>query len=108
MLARRELDTVALPDELIGTWISDPADHDGLDYFGNVSLEFDSDGSLTYTIHAENKDQKMFLSYQVEKGMLITTQPSAPREERTAYSIDREGKLTLLFEGRRAVYVRSG
>ena len=98
---------MALPEELIGTWISDPADHDGLDYFGNVSLEFDSDGSLTYTIHAENTDQKMFLSCRVETGMLITTQPSAPREERTAYSIDGEGKLTLLFEGRRAVYVRS-
>jgi hypothetical protein len=39
---------MALPDELIGPWISDPADHDGLDYFGNVTLEFDSDGSLTY------------------------------------------------------------
>jgi hypothetical protein len=34
-----------LPDELLGAWISDPTDLDGISEFGNVSLEFVSDGS---------------------------------------------------------------
>ena len=96
---------MTLPDELTGTWISDPADRDAIKEFGSVTLDFDSDGSLTYTIH-ESKDQKIFMSCRVERGMLISTQPSAPREERTAYSIGADGKLTLWFQGRRAVYVR--
>jgi hypothetical protein len=98
---------VSVPEELVGTWTSDASDRDTIDEFGNVSLEFEPDGSLTYTIHTESTDQKMFLSCQVEGGVIISTQPSAPREERTPYSIDPDGKLTLWFQGKRAVYVRA-
>ena len=96
-----------LPDELVGVWISDPTDVEGISEFGNVILEFQPDGSLTYTIHAESTDQKMLLLCRVERGLIISTQPSAPAEEQTAYSIEADGKLTLWFHGRRAVYVRS-
>lgn len=93
-------------DELLGTWTSDPEDHEGIREFGRTTLEFEEDGQLTYTVHAEGKDQKMFLSFRVEGGTLITDQPSSPREERTAYSVGPDGKLTLWFGGQRSVYVR--
>lgn len=48
----------------------------------------------------------MFLTWQVEDGVLITNQPSAPREERTTYSIDAAGTLTLWYPGRPVVYIR--
>jgi hypothetical protein len=44
---------MALPHELLGAWMSDPTDLEGVEEFGNVSLEFTADGSLTYTIHAD-------------------------------------------------------
>lgn len=94
------------PDQLIGTWVSDPEDEEGIREFGRVTLEFEEDGQLTYTVHAPGKDQKMFLCFRVEGGHLVTDQPSAPREERTAYSIGPNGKLTLWFGGQRSVYVR--
>ena len=98
---------MTLPDELAGTWISDPTDRDTIENIGNVSLGFDPDGSLKYTIHSESKDQKIFLSCRVEGGMIISTQPTAPREERTAYTIDSNGKLTLWFQGTPSVFVRA-
>ncbi len=91
---------------LLGTWTSDPEDIEGHREFGRATLEFEEDGQLTYTVHAEGKDQKMFLTFRVEGGTLITDQPSSPREERTAYSIGADGKLILWFGGQRSVYVR--
>jgi hypothetical protein len=70
-----------LPDELVGAWISAPTDLDGISEFGNVSLEFGSDGSLKYTIHTEATDQIMLLSRRVEDGVLVSNQASAPHEE---------------------------
>ena len=80
---RAKRGAVALPAELLGSWISDPNDREGIDEFGNVSLTFEPDGSFTYTIHTESTDQKMFLTWQVEDGVLITNQPSAPRAQLT-------------------------
>jgi len=100
-------DAAELPAELLGTWISDPNDRAGIDEFGNLSLEFVSDGSLKYTIHTEATDQIMLLSCRVEDGVLVSNQASAPREERTPYSIDSAGKLTVSFQGRRAVLIRA-
>ena len=94
-------------DELIGTWMSDPEDEEGIREFGRVTLEFEEDGQLTYVVHAPGKDQKMFLRFRVEDGLLVTDQPSAPREERTAYSIGPNGKLNLWFGGRRSIYFRA-
>ena len=92
---------------MLGTWISDPNDRAGIDEFGNVSLTFEPNGSLTYTIHTESTDQKMFMTCRVEDGVLITNQPSAPREERTAYSIDAHGKLTLWYQRRPNGFIRA-
>ena len=104
---RNRADRSALPAELLGRWISDPNDQEGIDAFGKVSLEFVSDGSLKYTIHTDAKALIMLLSCRVEDGVLVSNQASAPGEERTPYSIDVDGKLTMSFQGRHAVYIRS-
>lgn len=95
-----------MTDQLIGTWVSDPEDVDAIREFGPVTLEFEEDGHLTYTVHTRAKDQKIFLTFRVEGGTLVTDQPSSPRQERTAYSIGPDGKLTLWFGGQRGVYLR--
>ena len=93
-------------NRLLGTWVSDPEDCDGSRDFGRATLEFEKDGQLTYTAHADGKDQKIFLTFRVEDGTLVTNQPSSPREERTAYSIGSDGKLSLSLQGQHSVYVR--
>jgi len=98
--------TVTDQAALLGTWTSDPEDIEGTREFGRATLDFEGDGQLTYTVHAEGKDQMMFLTFRVEGGTLVTDQPSSPREERTPFSIDPNGKLTLWFGGQRSVYVR--
>ena len=70
--------------------------HDGIDQFSRVTLEIDSDGSLTYTIHMPATDQKMFLTYRKDGQCTVTNQPTSPREERTRYEVGREGKLILV------------
>lgn len=78
---------------LLGTWISDSEDIESIQKFGNVKLHFTEDGQLIYTIFNEHKDQKIFLTYRVENNVLITDQPSDPREERTKFQITEEGRL---------------
>ena len=92
-------------DDLIGTWVSDPEDREGTQEFGRVTLVFEKDGELTYTVHAAGKDQKMFLTFRVEGEVIVTDQPSSPRQERTRFSVGSDGKLTVWFGGQRAVYV---
>ncbi|MDP9178987.1 MAG: hypothetical protein M3O61_15015 [Gemmatimonadota bacterium] len=71
-----------------------------------VTIDFEGDGSLTYTIHGPSSDQKMLLRYTVEDGVIITDQPSAPREERTAYRITTDGQLVMLYSGEQSVFIR--
>ena len=61
-----------MEEHLLGGWVRDPEDKDGRHEFGEVSLEFGEDGELTYTIHGDRKDQRMFLTYSVEDGMIVT------------------------------------
>ena len=92
---------------LIGTWISDPKDTESIRRFGNVKLHFTADGRLIYIIPGEEKDQKMFLTYRVENNILITDQPSVPREERANFRITTDGKLEWeCFNGSTVNYVR--
>lgn len=84
---------------LIGTWEVDKSDQRALKEFGDVSLEFAADGKLKYTIAAGDKAQIMLMTYVVEDGVIVTDQPSAPRVERTNFSISSDGVLTLAFGG---------
>jgi hypothetical protein len=92
---------------LVGIWVNDPEDASGQRAFGRVTLEFGHDGRLVYTIHGDEKDEKMLLTYSVDQGYLVTDQPSSPREERTAYSLREDGRLELNFGGKTSLYIRS-
>jgi exopolysaccharide biosynthesis protein len=91
---------------LIGSWVTDPSDIE----LGKVSeksrLEFTEDGQLIYTIIGEDKDQKIFLTFQVKNGVLITDQPSHPREEETRFLLTPDGKLVLMYGDQKSTYVR--
>ena len=67
---------------------------------------FGDDGSLTYIIHVEGKDQVILMKYRVDGSVLVTDQPSQRREERTAFTITPDGKLVLEFGGIKSRYVR--
>jgi hypothetical protein len=96
---------VEKPD-LIGRWVSDPDDASGIAEFGRTTLEFRPSGQLAYTIHAEDRDQIMFLTYRVVGEYLVTDQSSAPREDRTKFSVSTDGKLQLNYGSGAARYVR--
>ena len=91
---------------LYGRWMTDPEDEVSLRESGQTSLVFEPDGKLTYIMHGANKDQIMNLIYRVEGQIIVTNQPSAPREERTTFRITPQGKLILEFGGVQSQYVR--
>lgn len=83
---------------LIGTWVLDETDESARADLGDVLLEFDEDGNLTYVVRGEKTDQIIKLRYQIDGDTIVTDQPSAPQTERTAFSLaDKE--LTLAFGG---------
>jgi hypothetical protein len=72
---------------LLGTWKVDPTDAGALADLGDVRLDFKEDGRLTYTVRGKTKNEIIILTYRVEGATIVTNQPSAPRVERTAYSL---------------------
>jgi hypothetical protein len=84
---------------LIGNWVVDGTDRRALADLGDVVLAFGEDNALIYTIRCRDKDQIIKLRYQIEGTTMVTDQPSAPRVERTEFSISENGVLTLAFNG---------
>jgi hypothetical protein len=91
---------------LVGTWIVKDTDKRALADLGDVVLEFQESGGLIYTIRGPAKDQIIKLRYKMEGSTIVTDQPSAPRVERTAFSISEDGVLTLEFGGVRYQFTR--
>lgn len=79
---------------LLGHWVSDLDDHMTGEKVGRVTMEFRPDGTLIYTIHGAGKESIIVLQWVASSGEIVTTQPSAPREERTRYRVE-EDKLEL-------------
>ena len=71
-----------------------------------AEADFRPDGRLFYSIHAGDRWQIMKLRYQVDGDLLVTDQPSAPREEKTRFALEADGTLTLEFGGQRSSYKR--
>ncbi len=92
--------------KLLGRWATDPTDTDAIVEYGRTTVAFTDDGSLTYIIHGEGKDQVIVMKYRIDDSILVTDQPSQPGEERTAFTITPDGKLVLEFGGIRSRYVR--
>lgn len=91
------MNQVSPPPPLLGRWIVDPSDEAGVKRFGNVTLEFKEGGKLIYTIRESGKDRIILLTYTAQEGLLITNQPSHPREEHTPFEIDDSGRLRLTY-----------
>jgi hypothetical protein len=84
---------------LVGAWVVDETDTRAPADLGDVLLEFGEGDGLLYTIRGRDKDQIIKLRYRVEGSTIITDQPSAPRIERTPFSLSGDGVLTLAFGG---------
>jgi hypothetical protein len=65
----------------------------GVREYGDVSLRFEKNGALAYTVHLAKKEQIMRLAYRVDGTTLVTDQPSSPREERTEFFFTPDGRL---------------
>lgn len=94
--------------KLLGRWTTDPADTDAIKEYGCTTMAFSDDGSLTYIIHGEDKEQVILMRYRIDDTILVTDQPSQPGEERTALTITPDGKLVLDYGGSKSRYVRVG
>jgi hypothetical protein len=91
---------------LLGEWTIDGSDAVGVARYGHVSMRFQPDGTLEYTIHGEEVDQKMFLTYQILGNVLITDQPSRPNPVRSEFAFDDRCRLVLLHNGVHSFYLR--
>jgi len=73
---------------IVGKWVVDPSDTPAVAEFGEVSMEFTTDGKLIYCVDDEKNVKVAFLKYWVEGRFIWTDQPSAPRREGTPFRID--------------------
>jgi hypothetical protein len=71
-----------------------------------VEMEFKADGQLIYAIDAGAKWQIMRLTFRIDGSTLVTNQPSAPKEERTAFAFDGKDQLVLDYGGAKASFTR--
>jgi hypothetical protein len=92
---------------LVGTWVVDESDRHALAELGDVLLEFNESGGLTYVIRGDGKQQVILMQYEVEGDTIITDQPSAPRVERTKFSFSDDGTLVLAFGGEPFTFKRA-
>ena len=91
---------------VIGECAIDPEDVQSINSFGHVSLEFKKDGFLVYTIHGEEKDQKIFMTFELAGGFIITDQPSKPSKERSPYHFTNDDRLVVLFGSESCRFIR--
>jgi hypothetical protein len=95
-----------MPDHpIVGDWQQvhrEESAEEGVD----VTILFSPNGQLTYTIHSADHDQIILLNYGVEGDVLVTDQPSAPRQARTRFWFEGNETLVLEYEGSKAWYRR--
>jgi hypothetical protein len=91
---------------LVGTWVLDTSDREAIAELGDVLLEFDENGSLTYVVRTNDRDQIVKLRYVIDEDVIVTDQPSAPSVERTSFSLCDDDVLTLAFGGTPYRFIR--
>ena len=84
----------------------DPSDTVAQATYGSTTMILGEDGRLTHVIHAPEKDMIMLLTWRTEAETIITNQPSAPREEKTSYTLLDDRTLLLTLAGQKSRYVR--
>jgi len=99
--------TTAKKNILEGEWIIDPSDAKAKDIYGEIRMEFTSDGKLFYSILEGNKYSRINLIYWIEDDhILCTDQPSHPKVEKTDYEITFDNKLVLKYAGTPASFIK--
>lgn len=91
-------------ENIIGVWRSDLTDEFTKSEYGNVTMEFTQDGTLIYFIHGLN-EKGIYMTFRIEGELLITNQPSLPKEERTQFRII-DNHLELYFGGIRSKFIK--
>jgi hypothetical protein len=71
-----------------------------------LELEFRPSGELIYSVDAGGKWQMVRLTFRIDGDVLITDQPSDPREERTPFTLRDLYTLVLDYDGARAFFSR--
>src|SRR4051812_42768546 len=95
---------MALDERLFGRWRLVHASPD-LELEPTSEMAFHDDGRLIYSIPNAQKTSVMRLVYRVEGDVIISDQPSSPREERTRFVLNGD-RLTLDYEGSLAEFQR--
>ncbi len=92
-------------DPILGSWRLVRAEGQ-FDTGEGVELEFKPSGELIHATDIGHRWQIMRLTYRVQDDVLITDQPSAPREERTHFKFEADGTLMLDYGGAKCWYRR--
>ena len=71
-----------------------------------IEMQFMDDGMMNYIVVEPDKRLIAKLTYRIDGSVIISNQPSAPREERTLFSFEGE-QLVLMFGGKRTAYTRA-
>jgi hypothetical protein len=82
-----------IPAELLGTWKmmrSEPPQTE------DVRMIFHPDGRLVYEIHLQDRIQMMNLTYRISENVIISDQPSHPKEEQTRFAFEDNGSTLVL------------
>ncbi len=70
-----------------------------------VFMDFKENGELVYTIHSQEKKQIMHLIFRIEDNVIISNQPSHPKEERTPFIIS-DTELILEQNGEKSRFLK--
>ncbi len=89
---------------LLGTWRLVECNEPSFKGELGTSVTFEEEGRMTYTFHQKERDQIVPLTYKLLGPLLVTNQPSDPREEWTRFRFDEAGQLVLEFEKTTAVF----
>jgi hypothetical protein len=91
---------------LIGSWTIDPSDTKSIELYGNIKMEFTSDGMLIYRIVTNNRLQQINMIYETSGNILITDQPSHPSKEESIYEVLPDGRLKLVQDRQESFYIK--
>lgn len=92
---------VAIERHLLGEWRQIEPDSRP----AAIYITFEADGRLRYTVEADTI-QHILLTWYVEGNVLVTDQPSAPRQERTYFKFMAPSRLVLERNGETYSYER--
>lgn len=100
------LDDASLREHVVGSWLLDPREPCDLVPPGEFAVTFTRAGDLVYSQRWSEGIERIFLTYRIEGGELVTDQPSAPREQRSRLVIDDAGRLHAHDLGAQTIFVR--